>query len=104
MTKNNIHPNLFKELLDYSVWKEMEIIIDGQPYEWDIWNDFGILKAKSMPDDVCSYIHLEEITDIRKGEDGHSITFIEGDGIDHRMIIKEPKKISELFNILLSCF
>ena len=104
MVKNDIHPNLFKELLDYTVYKELELLIDGTPYEWDIWNNYGILRSAITPEDVRTYIHLEEITDIKKGEDGRSITFIEGDGIIHCMIIKEPKKISELFNILLSCF
>lgn len=104
MNKNDIHPNLFKELLDYAVCKEMEIIIDGHPYEWDIWSEFGILKSSTSPDDVCTYIHLEEVTDIQKGIDGRSITFIEGDGIEHSMVIKERKKTSELLHILLSCF
>lgn len=104
MQKNDIHPNLFKELLDYAVCKEMEIIIDGHPYEWDIWSEFGILKSSTSPDDVCTYIHLEELSDIQKGYDGRSITFIEGDGIEHTMVIKERKKTSELLHILLSCF
>lgn len=104
MTKNDIHPNLFKELLDYTVYKELELLIDGVPYEWDIWNESGILKSTMAPKDVCTYIHLEEVSDIRKGEDGRSITFVEGDGIEHTLVIKESKRISELTNILLSCF
>ena len=104
MIKNDIHPNLFKELLDYTVYKELELLIDGTPYEWDIWNNYGILRSAITPEDVCTYIHLEEVSDIRKGEDGRSITFVEGDGIEHTLILKETKKVSEMLHVLLSCF
>lgn len=91
MKSNDIHINLFRDILNFATYKDYSIMVDGDIFYWDRFNQSDVLSNGD------ENIYLGDITFIQKSLDGRAIHFKEND-IEHLLILKENKPVSHILN------
>jgi hypothetical protein len=95
MTCGDIHINLFRDLLNYAVYEDYSIVVDGEIFYWDRFNSNDILSNGD------ENIYLGDISSIKKSLDGRAIHFKEND-VERLLILKENKCISSVLNDIMT--